>query len=42
MMGREFSSAEARLKDDLLMGKSFDRFLDIYADRVERSWPTGS
>ena len=30
MMGREFSSAEARLKDDLLMGKSFSRFLGIY------------
>ena len=30
MMGREFSSAEARLKDDLLMGKSFSLFLEIY------------
>ena len=30
MMGREFTSAEARLRDDLLMGKSFSRFLEIY------------
>ena len=33
MMGREFLSAEARLKDDLLMGKSFSLFLEIYARR---------
>ena len=30
MMGREFTSAEARLRDDLLMGKSFSCFLEIY------------
>ncbi len=33
MLGREFTSAEARLKDDLLMGKSFSRFLEFYNDR---------
>jgi hypothetical protein len=33
MLGRQFTRAEARLRDDLLMGKSFARFLDIYTKR---------
>jgi hypothetical protein len=38
VMGREFSSAEARLKDDLLMGKSFSRFLEIYTGGSPAPW----